>query len=202
MSESCCGGAEDDGEPSRQTVDPVRKDPFDSGIDRRRLLKTSGAVGVTAALGGCLGDSGDDGEPTVLVFNTGDRTVSVIDSETDELLDSVFIDTTASFPANQYTTDADSSYDIAWLNVSGGVRGFDQNSMEERAFVETGYGPNYPNVTPDGEHLVIASGGTTNLEPDPDDPPNHEISRGRRRPGERLVRGGDRTDRDRLRRPL
>lgn len=177
MSERCCGGAEDDGEPSRQTVDPVRKDPFDSGIDRRRLLKTSGAVGVTAALGGCLGDSGDDGEPTVLVFNTGDRTVSVIDAETDELLDSVFIDTTASFPANQYTTDADSSYDIAWLNVSGGVRGFDQNSMEERAFVETGYGPNYPNVTPDGEHLVIASGGTTNLEPDPDDPPNHEVSR-------------------------
>jgi DNA-binding beta-propeller fold protein YncE len=58
-------------------------------------------VGATAALAGCLGDSGGGGTPTVLVFNTGDRTVSVIDAETDELLESIFVDTTASFPANQ-----------------------------------------------------------------------------------------------------
>ena len=176
MSDDCCEDTSSEPTPG-EVPNPNPTDPFDSGIDRRRLLKTSGGLGVTAALGGCLGDSGDSGNPTMLVFNTGDRTVSVIDAETDELLDSIFIDTTASFPANQYTTGTDSDYDIAWLNVSGGVRGFDQNGLEERAFVETGYGPNYPNVTPDGEHLVIASGGTTNLPPNPDDPPNHEISR-------------------------
>lgn len=177
MTEDCCDDAAGESTSGRLPVNPNQTDPFDSGIDRRRLLKTSGVVGATAALGGCLGDSGGDTEPTILVFNTGDRTVSVLDTATDELVGSIFIDTTASFPANQYTTGSDADYDIAWLNVSGGVRGFDQNSMEEQAFVETGYGPNYPNVTPDGEHLVIASGGTTNLEPNPEDPPNHEISR-------------------------
>jgi DNA-binding beta-propeller fold protein YncE len=177
MTDDCCDGTGGESSSQRPLVDPDRTDPFESGIGRRRLLRTSGAVGATAALAGCLGDSGGGGTPTVLVFNTGDRTVSVIDAETDELLESIFVDTTASFPANQYTTGADSDYDIAWLNVDGGVRALDQTTLEEQAFVETGYGPNYPNVTPDGEHLVIASGGTTNLEPNPENPPNHEISR-------------------------
>lgn len=159
-------------------VNPDRKNPFANGVGRRRLLQTSGAVGGAAALSGCLGgDDGGDRAPTVYVFNNGDRTVSVIDAEADELLDSLFIGTTASFPANQYTTGTDSGHDIAWLNVSGGVRGFDQQTLEEVAFVETGYGPNYPNVTPDGEHLLIASGGTTGMDPDPAEPENHAIFR-------------------------
>ncbi len=164
-------------ESNRPQLNPNMKDPFASGVPRRRVLQTSGAVGAASALAGCIGDDADERAPTMFVFNSGDRTVSIIDTENDELLDSFFIDTTASFPANQYTTGAENDYDIAWLNVSNGVRGFDQVSMEEVAYIETGYGPNYPNVTPDGQHLLIASGGTTGMEPDPQDPENHAIFR-------------------------
>ncbi len=156
-------------------LNPNRTNPFASGVDRRRLLQTTGAVGAASLLSGCLGDGGD--APTMFVFNNGDRTVSLIDTEEDELIDTVFLGTTASFPANQYTTGADSDYGTSWLNVSGGVRGFDQETLEEVEYIETGYGPNYPNLTPDGDYLLIASGGTTNMPPDPDDPEDHAIFR-------------------------
>lgn len=162
---------------------PTRVNPFERGIDRRRVLQSS-AVASGAALAGCLGSDGDeDGEraPTVYVFNNGDRTLSIVDAEADELVETVFIDTTASFPANQYGTSADSEYDVLWLNVSGGVRALDQRTLEEIASVETGFGPNYPNLSPDGAHLVVAAGGTTTLDPDPDpdsdDPDDHVIVR-------------------------
>jgi YVTN family beta-propeller protein len=152
-----------------------RRNPFADGIDRRRLLRASGAVGATTALAGCSGDgdAGVDGgsgdpAPTVFVFNNGDRTLSVIDAERDAVVSTAFLGTTASFPANQYGTGVEDEHDVLWLNVSGGVRAFDQRTLEELAFVETGYGPNYPNLTPDGDHLLIASGGTTGLDPDGD----------------------------------
>ncbi|WP_123620970.1 hypothetical protein [Halorubrum sp. CSM-61] len=199
MSEDCCCGTTDaDSRPSGADADPGsakgkanprpakgsdlanddRRNPFAEGIDRRRLLQASGTVGATTALAGCSGGGGGDGadpEPTMFVFNNGDRTVSVIDTESDELLTSAFLGTTASFPANQYSTGIDADHDVLWLNVSGGVRGIDQRTLEEVAFVETGYGPNYPNVTPDGNHLLIASGGTTGMEPEGDE--NHAIFR-------------------------
>ena len=176
MSDDCeCGTNDAAPRPSKgaDLANDDRKNPFANGVDRRRLLQASGTVGAATALAGCSGggdgDGGDDAAPTMYVFNNGDRTVSVIDAETDELLDSVFLGTTASFPANQYSTGIDDAHDVLWLNVSGGVRGIDQRTLEEVAFVETGYGPNYPNVTPDGEHLLIASGGTTGMEPDGDE---------------------------------
>jgi len=156
-----------------------RRNPFADGIDRRRLLRASGVIGATTALAGCSGGgnggggSGDGGNgtdpaPTVFVFNNGDRTLSVIDAERDEVVSSAFLGTTASFPANQYGTGVDDAHDVLWLNVSGGVRAFDQRTLAELAFVETGYGPNYPNLTPDGDHLLIASGGTTGMAPEGD----------------------------------
>lgn len=152
-------------------------DPFAGGVDRRRFLESSATVGATVSVSGCLSGGGSDRAPTVYVFNNGDRTVTVIDAEADESLESPFIGTTASFPANQYGTSADSEHDVCWLNVSGGVRAFDQHSLEELSSVETGHGPNYPNVTPDAQHVVVAAGGTTTLEPDPDDPETHAIVR-------------------------
>ena len=154
-----------------------RTNPFADGVDRRRLLQTTGAVGAATALAGCSGDGagGDGPAPTVFVFNNGDRTVSVIDAAADELLTTSFLGTTASFPANQYSTGTDADYDVSWLNVSGGVRAFDQRTLEEVAYVETGYGPNYPNLTPDGNHLLIASGGTTGMDPEGD--ANHAMFR-------------------------
>ena len=190
MSDNCgCGSndASDEG-PSRSPrpakgdalANDARRNPFADGVDRRRLLQASGAVGATAAVAGCSGgsgggDSGDDAVPTMFVFNNGDRTLSVIDAESDELVTSAFLGTTASFPANQYATGAESGYDVLWLNVSGGARAIDQRTLEELAYVETGFGPNYPNLTPDGEHLLIASGGTTGMEPEGD--ANHAIFR-------------------------
>ena len=190
MSDNCGCGSNNasDGGPSRSPrpangdalANDARRNPFADGVDRRRLLQASGAVGATAAVAGCSGgsgggDSGDDAVPTMFVFNNGDRTLSVIDAESDELVTSAFLGTTASFPANQYATGAESGYDVLWLNVSGGARAIDQRTLEELAYVETGFGPNYPNLTPDGEHLLIASGGTTGMEPEGD--ANHAIFR-------------------------
>lgn len=145
-------------------------------------MRSSVAIGATATLAGCLDDGdGDDRTraPTVYAFNTGDRTVTVIDAENDEALETVHVDTTASFPANQYGTGADSTYDTLWLNVNGGVRALDAWTLEEVADVETGFEPNYPNLTPDEDHLIVAAGGTTSMdpEPDPDDPEDHVIVR-------------------------
>ncbi|MDF9748565.1 hypothetical protein [Natrinema salsiterrestre] len=170
-------GRTDDRDCCESTSKTEPTDPFVGGIDRRRLLQSSATVGATVTVSGCLSEESAERAPTVYVFNNGDRTVSVIDAETDELLESPFIDTTASFPANQYGTSAESPYDVCWLNVSGGVRAFDQHTLDEIGSVETGYGANYPNLTPDEEHLVVASGGTTTLDPDPDDPETHTISR-------------------------
>lgn len=111
------------------------------------------------------------------VFNNGDATLSIIDAETDELVETVGIGTTASFPANQYGTGADSSAETLWLNVSGGVRALDQRTLEEIAAVESGFEPNYPNLTPATDHLLVAAGGTTLLEPDPADPDDHRLLR-------------------------
>lgn len=157
-------------------VSPNPVNPFASGVSRRRLMQTTAATGATVSLAGCTGGDGGGSElPTVFVFNNGDRTVTLVDAENDELLDTVFIDTTASFPANQYGTAVDDGYGVLWLNVAGGVRAFDAESLEEIAFVETGFGPNYPNLTPDGEHLIVGAGGSLGIPPEGDE--DHHIYR-------------------------
>ena len=87
----------------------------DSGrVSRRRLLAGSAAAGM-AATAGCAGSSDDGtgggsgdgggGSPTVFVFNTGDRTVSVIDAAADELVTTAYLGATSSFPSNQFVVD-------------------------------------------------------------------------------------------------
>ncbi len=154
-----------------------RIDPFAAGVDRRRLLGSSAAAaGVTLA--GCLsGEDGGERAPTVYVFNTADRTLTAIDAVDDEPVGTVEIGTTASFPANQYGTGVESEYDVLWLNVDGGVKALDARSLSELAAVETGLGPNYPNLTPDERHLLVAAGGTTTLDPEPDEPDDHAVVR-------------------------
>jgi len=158
--------------------DPI--DPFAGGVPRRRALRAS-AAGTTAALAGCLGGDGDggdgDGAPTVYVSNTGDATLSVIDAAADELLGTVDVGAAASFPANQYGTAAGDDYGVLWFNVSGGVEAYDAATLDRTAAVETGHGPNYPNLSPDGDHLLVAAGGTTTLDPDPADPESHRYLR-------------------------
>ncbi|MFC4542434.1 YncE family protein [Halosolutus amylolyticus] len=172
-------GGDSGSRQDRFRTNPAATDPFREGIDRRRMLQSSAAIGTTATatLSGCLSDSNGARAPTVYVFNNGDRTLSIVDADADELVETVFIDTTASFPANQYGTGADSPSETLWLNVSGGVRALDQHTVDEVAAIETGFEPNYPNLTPDGNHLLVAAGGTTTIDPDPDDPPDHVILR-------------------------
>ena len=69
-------------------------------------MKSEPANDTTTGSGTTSGPT--DGGPTdsgttEYVFNTGDRTMSIIDSTTDDLLGTTMIGTTASFPSNQYT---------------------------------------------------------------------------------------------------
>lgn len=130
-------------------------------VSRRTLLAGSATAGALATAG-CLGDSegedGGSGEETVYVFNTGDKSVSVIDAAADELVTTQYLGATASFPANQYVSDYTTGPgDPVWLNVDHGVRAVDAETLSELASLETGSGANWQEVTPDGETLVVSA---------------------------------------------
>ena len=94
----------------------------------------------------------------MFVFNTGNKTVSIIDAESDELVRTVHLGATSSFPSNQYSPRlVDSSRRTLWLNVDGGVLGVDAESLEEVARVETGAAANWVNLSPDGEHVAVSA---------------------------------------------
>ena len=133
-------------------------------LSRRRLLYGSAVVGGFGLTAGCLdgasvGDSGDDA--TVFVFNTADKTVSLIDAATRELRATTYLGATASFPSNQYaprTTDSTSG--ALWLNVGQGVRAVDPTSLDSIARVDTGSGSNWLEHTPpdaDAQHVVVSA---------------------------------------------
>lgn len=141
-------------------LDPEVEDPHANGVSRRRMLRGSAAAGATAATAGCLGgDGGDsDGQPTVFVFNTGDKTLSVIDAADDELLTTTYLGSTASFPSNQYAPEtANADGDALWLNVSDGVQAVSATSLSEQTRIDTGSEKNWQEVTPDGSQLVVSA---------------------------------------------
>jgi len=78
-----------DSEAAQNRANPAAKNPFRNGIYRRRVLRSSAAIGATAMLSGCLSDSTGNQAPPVYVFNNGDRTMSVIDD--DELVEDAWI---------------------------------------------------------------------------------------------------------------
>ncbi len=136
-------------------------EPESPGVRRRRLLAGSTVAGA-AATAGCLGggDGGSNAEraPAVVVFNTGDKTVSLIDPDADELLRTVHLGATSSFPSNQYapalTTDPD---DHLWLNVDDGVQAVAVGDLSTAATVETGSGFNWQELTPDGRYVLVSA---------------------------------------------
>jgi len=148
--------------------------PHAPATSRRDLLAGSAAVG-TAVTAGCLSDDGDDGtqdtddndgsetvefvrRPTVFVFNTESGTVSIVDVETDEVVQTATIGMTASFPSNQFTPQLVNSADeMLWLNVDQGVRAVSPGSFENHADIETGSGANWQERTPGGDHLIISA---------------------------------------------
>lgn len=157
----------DRGDPLSPTV----RDPFESGVSRRRLIRSSAAVGATTATAGCTteyaglqrGQDDESGSETVFVFNTGDKTVSVIDPTTDEVVRTVHLGATSSFPANQYAPRlVGRTRQTLWLNVGDGVRAVDAETLETVAQVETGTGMNWLELSPGGEHLVVSAREPTN----------------------------------------
>ncbi|NEU58629.1 hypothetical protein [Halorussus sp. MSC15.2] len=134
----------------------------ETGVSRRRLLSGSVAAG-TAVTAGCTGSSSgpaetDTRDGTVFVFNTGEKTVSIIDTENNEVVATPHVGVTASFPSNQFApTLTDAPTDPLWLNVDRGVRAVEVGSLSEVAAVETGSGANWQELTPDGKHLVVSA---------------------------------------------
>lgn len=130
------------------------------GVSRRRLLASSATAGAVATAG-CVGGGSDSDtarQSTVFVFNTGDGTVSLLDPERDELVETRGIGLSSSFPSNQYTPDlTDDPEDSLWLNVGRGVRGVSVGSLSETASVETDSGANWLERTPDGTHVVVSA---------------------------------------------
>ena len=143
-----------------------------NGVSRRTVLAGS-AVAGTAATAGCGNRKADDGTDqtsageddetvetadSVFVFNTGDRTVSVIDVDDDAVVATHQLSLTASFPSNQYAPSlTEDARDPLWLNVDEGVRAVDAGSLSEVASTDTGSGANWQEVTPDGDHLVVSA---------------------------------------------
>jgi YVTN family beta-propeller protein len=132
------------------------------GVSRRRLLSGSMTAGA-AVTAGCTGTSSgsvhtEARNETVFVFNTGDGTVSIIDTADDEVVATPHLGLTASFPSNQFTPElTDSPNDPLWLNVDRGVRAVEVGSLSEVAAIETGSGANWQELTPDGNHLVVSA---------------------------------------------
>ena len=141
---------------------PNRDRGDESGdVSRRRLLAGSAAAGA-AATAGCSGRTSlggsESGPPTVFVFNTGDKTVSVIDAQADELVTTVYLGATSSFPSNQFLPELlGEAENVMWLNVDNGVRAIDASSLSEAVSFETGSGANWQEVTPDGAQLVVSA---------------------------------------------
>lgn len=166
--------ASDEDLPEPLVPDRVEGD----AVSRRRLIRGTAAAGATvgsASAAGCAGvfedrgdDAGDAGdtdgrEGYVFVFNTGDMSVSVIDVGEDELLETAYIGATSSFPANQYAT-REAGIETLWLNVEGGVKGYDPEALAEVVDLETGSDSNWQEVTPDGEHLVVSAREPTHAQ--------------------------------------
>ena len=131
-----------------------------TGVSRRRLLATGAAAGAVATAG-CSGsdDAADDPQQaTVFIFNTGDGTVSLIDPDSDERIETQAVGLSSSFPSNQYTpTLADERSESLWLNVGRGVRGVSLGSLSETASVGTDSGANWLEQTPDGNYVVVSA---------------------------------------------
>ncbi len=131
-------------------------------VSRRRLLGATAAAGAVATAGCASGGSEPptpvEGAPTVFVFNTGDGSVSVIDAESDEVVETRAAGVTSSFPSNQFSPRlVDRPGEHLWVNADRGVRALTAGSLSEVARVETGSGANWLERTPDGTHLLVSA---------------------------------------------
>ncbi|MFB6146191.1 MAG: hypothetical protein ABEJ08_00705 [Halobacteriaceae archaeon] len=160
----CDDSAASDG-AGGEPIDADRVDAYADGVSRRRLIRSSlaaGTAGAAASTAGCTGltggNGGDGGPKTVFVFNTADKTVSIIDAATDELLASPYLGATASFPSNQWTPSLlDSETGSLWLDVKGGVKAVDPTDLSDLTTYDTGTGKNWQELTPDGSSLVVSA---------------------------------------------
>lgn len=120
---------DEDGRPAERDDDIYPSDGVGrrQSLSRRYLLSGSATLGV-AATAGCLGDdeSGDADtdvveQPTVFVSNTGDGSVTVIDTASQSVVETRSLGLSTSFPSNQHTPALTTgATDPIWLNVGEG----------------------------------------------------------------------------------
>lgn len=140
-------------------------------VDRRRFLRHStaaSAVAASAASAGCSdlatsNRSESDDSRTMFVFNTGDSTVSIVDVSSDDVVETVHIGATSSYPANQYAA-VERDDETLWINVEGGVRGFTTDSLDRVVELDTGADANWQEITPDGAHLIVSAREPTHAQ--------------------------------------
>ncbi len=138
-------------------------------LTRRQFLRRVGAgalLGTSWALlasrkdaFGSAHEAGAEAEERDLLFvvNNGDESVTVIDTQTDEVLKTYFVGTTASFPANKRYERG--SLLLTGLHVDNdpAVHIVDLRREELVARIETGSTQNYIETTPDGRYAIVAA---------------------------------------------
>ncbi len=138
----------------------------DGVLTRRAFLKATGALAGAGAFGPLLSTvrglaqaQDEEGEERDLLFviNNGDGSVTVIDTQTDEIVKTVFVGTTASFPANKRYERGSLLFTGLHTDREPAVHIVDLQSAQIVKRVETGSWQNYTETTPDGRFLVVAA---------------------------------------------
>ena len=130
-------------------------------MNRRKFLKLAGAGAATAALGK-LHWAWSQGElkNLIIVSNAGgsvEPTISLIDPSSLQVLMTLPIPGTYSFPATRW----DFERDLIWSGVPAGpnnaVLAYRLSTGEQVLELDTGSSQNYTEVTPDGRYVIVAA---------------------------------------------
>jgi len=127
-------------------------------LTRRGFLKGVGALVGAGLLWRDL-TLGQEGEERDLLFiiNNGDASVSVIDTQTDEVLKTFFVGTTAVFPANKQYKRGNFLITGTHLDKEPAVHIVDLQRGELVKKITTGSAKNYTETTPDGKYVIVAA---------------------------------------------
>ena len=135
------------------------------GLTRRQFLRRLGAGALLGTGFAFLaprrtawGHEAEGEEHDLLfVVNNGDESVTVIDTQTDEVLKTYFVGTTASFPANKRFKRGSLLLTGLHADNDPAVHVVDLHQGELVARIETGSTQNYIETTPDGKYAIVAA---------------------------------------------
>ncbi len=134
-----------------------------SAMTRRGFLKRTGAaLGTGVALGPLLqlqgwGQESDDVRDLMVVINNGDGSASLIDTVSDEIVKTIDVGTTASFPSNKHFDEGSIVATGLHIDDAPTVHVVDLDTGEVRHVIETGSSQNYTELTPDGNFILVSA---------------------------------------------